>query len=173
MHEKRVMFNITGRTLSCEYTGEVQTSMRVAAKGSRIESAFPQQVAMTNTLQSILDAQYDAIIARLREIAPRETEEFLGVVAARKALQSPPESERLPYIYFDSVGEAILDWFKRRNNGAATEDELKNGVLAGGLLLHSSHRDEIVRASIRSQTSNAPYAVLRKVGSLIEPKRRL
>jgi hypothetical protein len=133
---------------------------------------------MTYTLLSKLDAHYDDVIARLRKIAPRETEEFLGAVAARKALlsvadPSPAGSKRLPYVYFDSVGEAILDWFKRRNNKAATVDEVKDGVLGGGLLLHSSHRDEIVLASIRSQTSDAPYAVLRKVGSLIEPKKRL
>lgn len=132
---------------------------------------------MAENLQRQLNAQYDAIIAKLHKIAPKETEEFLGVVAARKALQSaispfPTDGSLLPYLYFDSVGEAILDWFRRRNNRAASAEDLKNGVLDGGFLLSSSQREEIVITAIRSQTSDAPYALLRKVGNLIKPKSR-
>jgi hypothetical protein len=132
---------------------------------------------MLDELKRKLDAHYDEIIARLRIIAPKETAELLGVIAAREGalatIKPHPDSSALPYVYFDSVIEAILDWFKTRDNRAATEDEIRDGVLNGGLQLHSPRRELNVVDSIDFHTNpkrNKGHGRLQKTGKLIKPK---
>lgn len=129
---------------------------------------------MPDDLKSKLDAHYDAIITRLRTIAPRETEELLEVIAARNGLLSVvkphPDTTSLPYVYYDSVIEAILHWFEKRDNEPASVDEIKDGVLAGGLKLHSPRRELNVIDSIRFHTTNDAHGRLLKIGKLIQPK---
>jgi hypothetical protein len=129
---------------------------------------------MPDDLKSKLDAHYDDVVARLRKIAPRETEELLGVIAAREGLLSVikphPDSATLPYVYYDSVIDAILDWFKKNEDKPATEEEIKDAVLAGGLKLHSPRRELNVIDSIRFHTTNVAHGRLRRVGKQIRPK---
>lgn len=132
---------------------------------------------MPDDLKSKLDAHYAEIIARLRTIAPKETEELLGVIGAREGLLSVlkpnPESQVLPYVYFDSVIDAILDWFKSRDNEPTTAEEIKHGVLAGGLKLHSPRRELNVDDSIDFHTNikrNKGHGRLQKNGKMIKPK---
>jgi hypothetical protein len=128
---------------------------------------------MSDALKRQLDAHYEAIIARLRAIAPQETQELLGVMAARDAYlaAAKPASTSLPYVYYDSVIEAILHWLKERG-GTATEEEIVQGVLDGGLQLHSPRRELNVRDSIRFHTSpkNEKVAKLKRVGRKISAK---
>lgn len=131
---------------------------------------------MPDDLKSKLDAHYEEVISRLRKMAPKETEELLGVIAAQKglsAIKPQPDSNALPYVYFDSVIEAILDWFKIHDNRPATEEEIRNGVLGGGLQLHSPRRELNVVDSVDFHTNpkrNKGHGKLQKTGKMIRPK---
>jgi hypothetical protein len=128
---------------------------------------------MPDDLKSKLDAHFQEIVERLRLKAPDDTEELLRVIAARegiRAMEGVPQSSQLPFLYYDSVIEAILEWFKRRKNEPADEEEIVKGVLDGGLQLHSPRRELNTRDSLRFQTRNARHGKLKRVGKKILPK---
>jgi hypothetical protein len=131
---------------------------------------------MPGNLRSKLDADISATLARLRVVAPDDTQYLIDLLAARDGLIRVVDAQtsspkNLPYVYYDSVIEAILDWLKVRGF-PATDDEIVKGVLDGGLQLHSPRRELNVRDSIRFHTSpkNEKAARLRRKGRLIGPR---
>jgi hypothetical protein len=130
---------------------------------------------MPEDLKQKLEAHYLEVIARLRSVAPADTEELLRVIAAKEGLRlldgAPPAAgASLPYVYNDSAIETIIEWFKSRSNAPADKEDIVRGVLSGGFQLHSPRRELNVTDSIRFHTKKTPHARLKMIGQKIAPK---